>query len=152
MTTKYLKLFIITTAFSYFLLIFLVSDIGIISYISLKNKISSQKIENEQLKNEIIAIEKYKNDLQEGKYTLDLAYNLGYIEENHQDFTPSNLQKFPITTSNKNSDYDKIDIPLFKNWKRRYFFYLSVIIGLVITIPFSVISIKINTKKGIKNE
>lgn len=153
MTTKYVHLFIITSLISYILIFTFASPYGFVRYKELKVKIDIQNKEIKKLKSDVTSLEKYKNDLKNGNFVLDNALELGYINEGDKVtfFNDKNVNKNTINSQSILETQTK-DVKVTKIYKTNAFFFgLSLLIGLVITFIFSVIS-KIIQNKEANNE
>lgn len=152
MTTKYAHLFLITSFITYILLFSFLSPYGFKHYKELKVTISLQEKEILKLERDVISLEKYRDDLKKGNYVLDNALELGYVNEGDNVTYMSN-------SSAKNEVFEKNNLvnqsqspKVTSKYKTNVFiFILSIIIGLVITSIFSVLSTN-NTKKEAINE
>jgi hypothetical protein len=116
---------------------------GLKHYFTLKHKIEVQEKEILELESDVISLQKYKQELENGDYILDNALKLGYINEgdvvhfyDYKDETKSLIN----TQSNKNNT--SADIKVTKNKSNSFFLLISALIGLVLTLTFSVISKK----------
>jgi cell division protein FtsB len=144
MTIKFYKLLIISTLIPYILLIAIASDISIIQYKNFKNTISEEEKRNLQLENEIenLIIEKLK--LESGEYVLDLALDLGYINDGDEIIYRSDSKDNTISTSHYPTINKKIvnKKRFFAGWKNYEFFLLSMGFGIAFSLGYLLISKK----------
>ncbi len=153
MTTKYLHLFLITSLIAYISLFTFLSPYGLQRYKELKAQIEAQNIEIEKLESDVISLEKYKKNLENGNFVLDNALELGYVNEGDKVtfLNDKNVNKNAVNSQSIMQKQTK-ELKVTKNNKTNAFiFILSIMIGLVITIIFSVISLK-NTRTNINKE
>jgi len=141
MTTKYLKLFTITTLISYLILFTFVSSSGLKHYYAIKEQVELQQKEIDQLSSDVTNLEKYKTDLLNGKYILDNAFKLGYVNEgDHVTFYEySNDIDDPLFDNSLITNQAETKKVTKKSKSNAFFFEISIIIGLVISISFSLI-------------
>lgn len=143
MTTKYLKIFTITTLISYVFMFTFLSSGGLKHYFNLKHKIEVQEKEILELESDVISLRKYKQELENGDYILDNALKLGYINEgdvvHFYDYTD---ETGSLINTQYNDNNTLVDIKVTKNKSNSFFLVISALIGLVLTLTFSVISKK----------
>lgn len=153
MTTKYAHLFLITSLITYILLFSFLSPYGFKHYKELKLTISLQEEEILKLERDVISLEKYRDDLKNGNYVLDNALELGYVNEGDNVYFISKKSDVKNEVFLKNNIINQPQSTKVTNkYKTNAFiFILSIIIGLVITSIFSVLSTN-NTKKEANNE
>lgn len=147
MTTKYLKLLIITTLISYLIMLTFVSNYGLRHYYALNQQVEVQKKELLKLESDVISLEKFKLELQNGDYILDNALKLGYVNTGDKVHFVEYSEKIEDSSFSVPQEENKLKtIEVSEKNKSKVFFLLvSVLIGLVTTLTFSVISIKKKT-------
>lgn len=144
MTTKYLKLFIITTLISYLIMFTFVSSYGLRHFFALKRQVQVQEKEILELESDVISLQKYKIELENGDYILDNAFKLGYINEGDKVYYynySQHVDSVSILPSNTIKQSKAIKVTE-KNKSYAFFLMVSVIVGLVLTLTFSVVSKK----------
>ncbi len=143
MTTKYLKLFIITTLISYLSMVTFMSSNGLRHFYTLKGQVEVQEQELLKLESDVISLQKFKEELENGDYLLDNALKLGYINEGDKvyfyDYSQNSGSSSVLSYQENQS---KAIVVTKKNRSNAFFLLVSVLVGLVLTLTFSVISKK----------
>jgi len=143
MTTKYLKLFIITTLISYLSMFTFMSSNGLRHFYTLKGQVEVQEQELLKLESDVISLQKFKEELENGDYLLDNALKLGYINEGDKvyfyDYSQNSGSSSVLSYQENQS---KAIVVTKKNRSNAFFLLVSVLVGLVLTLTFSVISKK----------
>jgi alkaline phosphatase len=121
-----------------------VSSYGLRHFFALKHQVEVQEKELLELESDVISLQKYKSELENGDYILDNAFQLGYINEGDKVYFynySQNVDNSSISPSYIQNQSKAIKVTE-NNKSNAFFLMVSVIVGLVLTLTFSVISKK----------
>jgi hypothetical protein len=119
------------------------SSNGLRHFYTLKGQVEVQEQELLKLESDVISLQKFKEELENGDYLLDNALKLGYINEGDKvyfyDYSQNSGSSSVLSYQENQS---KAIVVTKKNRSNAFFLLVSVLVGLVLTLTFSVISKK----------